>query len=370
MEVSDKNIICKRIKKRKPFTISNSVKQLSFWLDQLGPSGTSEIANALLNNQSITSFAIKGDNITDLTSISNLLLHNTTLTNLNLSGNSINDFAANAEFFDSLAKNTTLLSLDLHSNLLQSHSMNCLSNCLAQNSTLTSLYLYGNNISKGAIDLASMIERNYSLTVLDICNSQIQGEESACIAKALEVNVFLRKLEIQNNPIGDVGATAFAKMLTVNSTLISLNLSSCNISTSGANKLGEALESNNVLHSLKLHNNPIFNSAKDYFKKLVNLRSDWQWKMQRVLLIGQIKGYHEEEKPSLSSSPPSSASPSWCCSPLALMPIEILKHHLLPASQLNGLVVYTSKEDEEEKLRLKKRGNLSDLFHVNQLYVI
>ena len=175
---------------------------------------------------------------------------------------------------------TRLRSLNLSNNFYLGCDQSTFSFALEKNKTLTSLNLSWVKINdKPCQSLAKALEQNETLQFLDLSHNQISSEGVLALGKALEINSTLQSLDLSRNEIGSEAAVALGKALEINSALQSLDLSHNSIGPRGALALGKALEINSVLQSLDLCDNDIENkgvsaigSALQTNKALTHLR--------------------------------------------------------------------------------------------------
>ena len=113
--------------------------------------------------------------------------------------------------------------------------------------------LFANEILK----LAELLSKLITYTV----DEKIGDTEVIKIAKALEKNNTLTTLNLPQNNISNIGATALAKALKINNTLTTLNLQQNDIGDEGVFALAEALKTNNTLTTLNLQQNDIGNEG-------------------------------------------------------------------------------------------------------------
>ena len=96
-----------------------------------------------------------------------------------------------------LEKNSTLTSIDLRCNQVGDKGLASLAAALKKNSTLTRLDLIYNEIGpEGAVGLAAALEKNTTVTSLDLSENRIGDEGAASMAAALEKNYALEVLEL------------------------------------------------------------------------------------------------------------------------------------------------------------------------------
>ena len=84
-----------------------------------------------------------------------------------------------------LEKNTTLTSLDLFENYIDEEGAASVAAALEKNSTLTSISLDGNNIgAEGAAILAAALEKNYAMEVLKFdCPDEMRDQVKRLLAR-------------------------------------------------------------------------------------------------------------------------------------------------------------------------------------------
>ncbi len=105
----------------------------------------------------------------------------------------------------------------------------------------------------GAMKLATALEKNKKMRVLDLSQNRIGDAGAIALAKALEVNKGIEELHLWQNRIGYAGVIAFANMLMVNKTLQQLNLNGSQINSDGIAALARSLEINDSLEQLALN---------------------------------------------------------------------------------------------------------------------
>ena len=173
---------------------------------------------------------------------------NIKLTTLNLDLSSNN--CAVADIWDGLVKNNTLTKLNLSNNYYV--YANHIAYLLRYNTTLLILDL--SNIRLGSFvrlhevePIAEALKINTTLTTLLLNNNRINSSETIAIAKALERNSTLTTLNFSYNDVGYHGAKAIAETVKINKTLTLLDLRGCNIGADGAKIIAEALETNTTI---------------------------------------------------------------------------------------------------------------------------
>ena len=173
---------------------------------------------------------------------------NIKLTTLNLDLSSNN--CAVADIWDGLVKNNTLTKLNLSNNYYVYASD--IAYLLRYNTTLLILDL--SNIRLGSFvhldevePIAEALKINTTLTTLLLNNNRINSSETIAIAKALEINNTLTTLNFSYNDVGYHGAKAIAEAVKINKTLTLLDLRCCGISQNWSKIIAEALETNTTI---------------------------------------------------------------------------------------------------------------------------
>ena len=175
-----------------------------------------------------------------------------------------------------LEKNSTVTSLDLLFNDIGNEGAASLAVALEKNSTVTSIDLSNNGIgAKGAGSLAAVLAKNSSLTSISLYWNGIGDEGAASLAAALERNSTVKRINLDSNGIGDNGIVELAAVLEKNSTVTSIDLRENVFADKGAASLAAALERNFALKVLKF-------TCPDYIQEQV----DW-------LLARNMVRYHQ-----------------------------------------------------------------------------
>ena len=94
--------------------------------------------------------------------------------------------------------------------------------------------------------LAEALEKNTTVTSLDLKSNGIGDEGAASLAAALEKNLTVTSLNLRVNGIRDDGAASVAAALEKNSTLTSIDIGRNLIGTKGAARLAAALDKNST----------------------------------------------------------------------------------------------------------------------------
>lgn len=120
------------------------------------------------------------------------MANNTSCVTIDLSGQALED-PVGVILARMLTTNTSLRKLDLEGNLLGPPTASAIGQALGQNSSLLYLSLQSNPITGGAKDftgvesLSDMLEKNSSLTALNLSNTAIGPKGGKFIAQSMQV---------------------------------------------------------------------------------------------------------------------------------------------------------------------------------------
>jgi Ran GTPase-activating protein (RanGAP) involved in mRNA processing and transport len=172
-----------------------------------------------------------------------------------------------------LKRNTTLMLLRLNCRKIGVEGVEAIANALTTNNTLKVLVMspllkrcpgqksmsqYGSGIGdSGAVALASSLEGNMTLKVLDLRGNSIGDEGVVALARSLKKKSALTELHLNENDISSTGAASLASVFKHGSPLKELHLSFNDIDDGGASALSDALRENTSLRVLKLNGNKI-----------------------------------------------------------------------------------------------------------------
>ncbi len=131
---------------------------------------------------------------------------------------------------------------------------------------------------EGAIVVAGALEKNTTVTTLHLEVNGIESEGAKAIAKSLIKNArdsereeTVTTLDLSDNPIGAEGAEAIGKLLRFSKKLDDLSLAHTGICTGGKTEglkaIGDGLSVNKTLSSLDIANNEINAGGIDYICK-------------------------------------------------------------------------------------------------------
>ena len=212
------------------------------------------LALTLHPKSTVQSLHLKGNNLDTSTcmAIGLMLKSNRSLTELRLSQNSIH-FEGMSHISLGLMSNRTIQIMDLEGNALNDVSVSKISNALVHNQTIEFLCLDFNDFGQfGTRSIASMLQRNKSLKELHLFGNRIDSVGATLLANSLRYNSCLKKLILSFNNIGNEGAKALAQALTVNHTLTHLSFPSNSIWNEGLEAFGDCLPKMKGLEQLNV----------------------------------------------------------------------------------------------------------------------
>ena len=169
----------------------------------------------------------------------------------------INEWVCNTIVGEMLKSSSVIEVLNLsHCDLTDDH-IKCIAQGLQKNTSLTHLDISFNRFTvDGAGYIATSLHVNCSLKSLDISFNRLLSRGVKCIAEALIKNMFLETLEISYNQFGDGGAKYIAEVLEKRTSLKCLRMNHNRIGEDGVICIAQALRKNVVLKTLGLQDIP------------------------------------------------------------------------------------------------------------------
>ncbi|RNA23876.1 leucine-rich repeat-containing 45 [Brachionus plicatilis] len=268
------------------------------------------ICNALINNSTVKSLELRGNNIhgEGTQHLAKVLRQNSSIISLTLEWNSLglDEFNNFSKFCESLSMNSSLKFLDLRNNQINFNSALELSTVFENNKILQHLDLRWNNIGMvGAKGLLSALRKNFTLTKLELNGNNIpedlvdsihlkitnNSEQKRCheeysnrnmklanelhniqFQKDKQVNVLLNKIDIQEEAVRKTNRIMTEKMKKLQNALEdrmnSMNAMSSKLSIAEANLALAEQKSSELEHTLKK-----FQLDKENELKKINLIS-------------------------------------------------------------------------------------------------
>lgn len=160
--------------------VSSKIEKVNFEDCLLKEDGIKSILLGLCGNSSVKTLVLKGNCIQSNTTIAlaKMLRHNSTIVRLSLEWNNMGLHPESfASFCEALAKNSTVQHVDLRSNHLGAESAAPLAQVLLKNCGLTSLDLCWNNLGvSGGKSLLESLRNNRTLTRLNLTGNNITND--------------------------------------------------------------------------------------------------------------------------------------------------------------------------------------------------
>ncbi|XP_053634201.1 leucine-rich repeat-containing protein 45 isoform X1 [Cherax quadricarinatus] len=172
--------------------ISNVINKVSFGDCLLKEDGIKSILLGLCGNTSVKTLSLKGNSIQSSSThaLAKMLRHNNTIIRLSLEWNNLGLCSESfSSFCEALGSNSTLQYLDLRSNQLGIDCGPHLARALARNCSLSSLDVRWNNLGgTGGKALLESLHHNRTLSKIDLVGNGIPNEEISAIEMQLSQN--------------------------------------------------------------------------------------------------------------------------------------------------------------------------------------
>jgi len=234
------------------------------------------LCEGLETNTSVRQLDLSGNDLLGsdcAQALSGLLARNRSLLVLNLEENILLD-AGVAVLCEGLVQNTALQELNLKANHLTATACEALSHAITSSSHLRTLKLSENDIGDaGAEALANVVdEANLRRLDLDACMLSDDGIVSLCRGLQRSASVSsLRELNLDNNRFKERGVQAMSDVLATSSALETLDLSACHMTDNTIKALLESLTNgqNTTLRCLYLSFNSFGNSGAQHVARML-----------------------------------------------------------------------------------------------------
>lgn len=246
-----------------------SLKCLNLSWNRIGNDGAAGFRHALKANRSLHRLDLRGNNLSApaIIAISEGLGGNACLIELHLRWNTICPRGAEA-LAQALTVNKALRVLDIEHHTMGEAGARAFALMLEKNTCLQELNMKGDDsISDGdakgigaeqAQQIAIVLmEKNKSLTNLNIAQNQIGKDGVVCFSNVLKFNKTLKILDLSLSGMDGKIALRFFECLGMNNSLVKLNLAHNRISNEGAMACLKALDGNKTLQDLNLTDNLI-----------------------------------------------------------------------------------------------------------------
>ena len=224
------------------FSINRSIAIRRLHLDHniIGGEGAIALSKALSFNVTLCEVRLNCNCIDDsgIDALADVLEENRSITQLSVSKNSFTAVGG-VRIASAIRRNHTLKELDLSDNniAINNDTVSELQKSLERNKTLTLLDIYGGDISdEGGVSIANIIKTS-RLKSLNFGLNQLTDASGVEIASALSNNKSLTQLLATNNLLSDGTAEALCDNLTENVTLACLNLGMNQLTETGVGRL-------------------------------------------------------------------------------------------------------------------------------------
>ncbi|XP_021361363.1 leucine-rich repeat-containing protein 74A-like isoform X2 [Mizuhopecten yessoensis] len=256
-------LACKRCKAT---ALSNYTRQL-----QAPMTASIDLANNLITAHDTKAIAVS-------------LVRDKRIVSVDLSNNKLGPLGV-MYISEMLVRNSTLMELDLSQTFPGPEGLEVLGEAMQHSGSLQVLKLEGNNIEhtevktivkvmqsvrlqelylghnslgyQGFSALASAIETNTTLRILDLQWNHIRRDSAKQVCKAIAANKGLRTLNLAWNGLGKEGCIALCRSLPKNVTLQELDLNSNRIDTTSLRFLLHGLVHNTCLKCVRIGRNPL-----------------------------------------------------------------------------------------------------------------
>jgi hypothetical protein len=178
---------------------------------------------------------------------------------LDLSGNSVGELGA-AALAAAAAEHPSLTVLKLSNVQVKDADVGVLLKALQHNHTLEELDLSRNNIGNGPLagrELAKVLTRNETLTILNLAWNNIRGDKGAIVMQSLRYNQTLKRLDLSWNGLADQVGSVLGSTLRFNESIESINVSHCGIATRAAFVFADMFRENLSLKEVIMDGNPL-----------------------------------------------------------------------------------------------------------------
>jgi len=249
----------------------NEVRGINLANRGLGDANIMPLVNMLESLPGVETIDVSDNRLTDQTIMPLVLKLGLfpSLTTLNLSFNDVDDSSITLRNFIS-SNECKLRKLLINGSDVDDKECVALVEALKRNSTIIQLGLAKNKIGEsellnvvipdivtGGEALASLLQMNNTLKILDLSWNAIRLASSEQFGSALEFNKSLIDLDLSYNNFGDVGSQYLGRSLKYNNTLLRLNLSYNSVTPKAACVIANALNFNRKLKYINFDGNYI-----------------------------------------------------------------------------------------------------------------
>ena len=225
----------------------------------------------LKENKNLKTLILNKNNITSSSGfyIADTLSKNTILEEIYLGYNKINENGLNSLINILLNKNKSITTLDLSYNNLQQENIISIGDFLSSNPNLKYLDLSGNSIEEQSANLFGIsLKKNTNLNVIKLNQCNLNEESSPQILNFMS-KTKIYKIELNNNKFGKMGPLIILNQLRANLSLKEISLQTCEITPNLLNSIYQILKDWKNLEYMDLRNNSFPDEQiKDFCNKL------------------------------------------------------------------------------------------------------
>ena len=247
---------------------NSNLEHLDLRSNDLGPTATNLILQALKGNHKLKILNLNDNNMTGKVSeeLANVIENNCNLEALALHGNALGPSAS--VILQALKVSTKLRGLNLNDNSMTGQVAEDLANIIKNNSNLEILCLRNNELGLSAIKILQALKDNSKLIILDLNSNNMTKQVAADLANVISNNSGLERIHLFNNDLRS-SATVILQALQQNSNLQFLDLGDNIMTEQVIEELGNVIKNNHNLKSLGLGNNKFGPSAKMILQALM-----------------------------------------------------------------------------------------------------
>ena len=225
----------------------------------------------LKENKNLKTLILNKNNITSSSGfyIADTLSKNTILEEIYLGYNKINENGLNSLINILLNKNKSITTLDLSYNNLQQENIISIGDFLSSNPNLKYLDLSGNSIEEQSANLFGIsLKKNTNLNVIKLNQCNLNEESSPQILNFMS-KTKIYKIELNDNKFGKMGPLIILNQLRANLSLKEISLQTCEITPNLLNSIYQILKDWKNLEYMDLRNNSFPDEQiKDFCNKL------------------------------------------------------------------------------------------------------
>jgi len=227
----------------------------------------------LKENKNLKTLILNKNNLTSSSGfyIADSLSKNTILEEIYLSNNKVNENGLNSLINILLNKNKSITTLDLSYNNLQQENIISIGDFLSSNPNLKYLDLSGNSIEEQSANLFGIsLKKNTNLNVIKLNKCNLNENSSPQILNFMSLTK-IYKIELNDNQFGEMGPLIILNKLKATSSLKEISFQTCEITPNLLTSISQILKDCKNLEYIDLRNNSFPDQQiKDFCNKLKN----------------------------------------------------------------------------------------------------